>query len=69
MIKVDEDKLVEVIHEAMETAFRIPVMNSLDCLSYLYEIIQENTLEMNDKDLGKLFDAVECRYDREGDQE
>lgn len=67
MIRVDEDKLVEVIHEAMETAFRIPVMNTLDCLSYLYKIIQENTLEMNDNDLDKLFGAVEYRYDRKGD--
>lgn len=67
MIEVDETKLVDVIHKAMEKAFRIPVMNTLDCLSYFYEIIQENILEMNDNDLGKLFGVVERRYNRKGD--
>lgn len=69
MIKVDEYKLVEVIQEGMEKAFRIPVMRKLDCLSYFYEIIQENTLEMNDDDLSKLFGVVECRYNRKGDDD
>lgn len=67
MIKVDEHKLVEVIDEAMELAFRIPVMRKLDCLSYLYKIFYENMLEMNDDDLDKLFRVVECRYDKKGE--
>ena len=68
MIKVDEDKLVEVIHEGMEKAFRIPVMSTLDWLKYLYKIIQENTLEMNDKDLNKLFGAVESYVDKKEEE-
>lgn len=63
MIKVDENKLVEVIYEAMEKAFRLRIMSTFDWLNYLYEIIQENTLEMNDKDLSKLFGAVESYVD------
>lgn len=68
MIEVDEYKLVAVICEAMEKAFKIPVMRNLDCLSYLYEIIQENTLEMNDDDLNKLFGVVETCIDRKDEE-
>lgn len=68
MIKVDEYRLVAVICEAMEKAFRIPVMRNLNCLGYLYEIIQENMLGMNDDDLDKLFGVVETCMDRKDEE-
>ena len=60
MIKVNEDKLVEVIKNVIKTYqddfFWDLDVNIKDCL---YEIIQENTLDMDDDDIHKLFLAVE----------
>ena len=68
MIKVDEYRLVAVICEGMEKAFRIPVMRNLNCLGYLYEILQENTLKVDDNDLDKLFGVVETCMDRKDEE-
>lgn len=69
MLKIDEIKLIETIKDAicvgyggeswLSDAFDEEEMLYQDIRVFLYEIIQKNTLDMDDDDIHKLFLAVE----------
>lgn len=69
MIEVDELKLVEVLTRVMsDTATEAflkdeAVLNDVVIKNYLQEIIQENLLEIDDKDCDKLLDVVNFCFD------
>lgn len=69
MLKIDEMKLIETIKDAvcvgyggndwLSDAFDEEEMLDRDICDFLYDVIQKNTLNMDDDDIHKLFLAVE----------
>ncbi len=74
MLKIDETKLIETIKDAiyvdhggnswLSDAFDEEEMLDQDIRVFLYDIIQKNTLDMDDDDIHKLFLAVESYFDK-----
>ena len=62
MIKVDENKLVKITHDAIHDGHEIEAYDSQDVKEYLYQIIQQNTLDMDDCDIDKMFKAVDVLF-------
>lgn len=71
MIKVDEFKLVEVLTRVMsDTACEayikeVATLNDVTVKKYLQEIIQENLLELDDKDCENLWAVINFCFDNE----
>ncbi len=75
MLKIDETKLIETIKDAicvgcggnswLSDAFDEEEMLDQDVRVFLYDVIQKNTLNMDDDDIHKLFLAVEDYFDKE----
>lgn len=65
MLKIDEIKLIETIKDAIKEGNQIGCYLSSDVRDYLYEVIQENMLDMDDDDIHKLFLAVEDYFNKE----
>ena len=68
MIEVDELKLVEVITGAMaegarEAFSKEAVLNDTVIKNYFRQIIQENILEIDDKDCENLWNVVNFCFD------
>lgn len=69
MLKIDETKLIETIKDAicvsyggnswLSDSFDEEEMLDQDVRVFLYDVIQKNTLDMDDDDVHKLFLAVE----------
>lgn len=74
MIEVNENKLIETIKDAicvgyggndwLSDCFDEEEMLDRDIRDYLYEVIQENMLNMDDDDIHKLFLAIESYFDK-----
>ena len=64
MIKVDELKLVEALTAAMAEGAReafskeVVELNDVVIKNYFRQVVQENLLEIDDKDCEKLWDVV-----------
>lgn len=65
MLKIDENKLIETIKDAIREGNQVGYYGEWDFRNYLLnEIIQENMLNMDDDDIHKLFLAVEDYFNK-----
>lgn len=78
MLKIDETKLIETIKDAicvgyggeswLSDVFDEEEMIDQDMRVFLYDVIQKNTLDMDDDNIHKLFLAVESYFDKGKDK-
>ena len=74
MLKIEETKLIETIKDAicvgcssnswLSDSFDEEEMLDRDIRNFLYDVIQKNTLDMDDDDIHKLFLAVEDYFNK-----
>lgn len=62
MIKVDENKLVLLIEDAL-WCFDSYNKHYVNTMNYFYDMLQENSLYLSDRELQKVYDAIEKRLE------